>query len=120
MECFNCPRKIKYVMSEFMNSCINIEPGMERANDLFQAYVKWCKKYDKYQMTSTMFGMKMTKQFKKRKFSTGAFYYGLKILSECLINFKIEPNNNTCLLECLPKRTKAINKQKKRTTLSFE
>ena len=116
MNCINCPRKIKYVMSEFMNSCISIESGMEKANDLFQAYIRWCKKYDKYQMTSTMFGREMTKRFTKRKFSTGTFYYGLKILSEWLT---IEPNNNACL-ECFAKRPEVTNKPKKKTTLSFE
>lgn len=67
------------VISAFIAECCEIDnsPHKERAKDVFQAYAKWAKENNEYEMKSTKFGIEMAKKFEKGHDRDGAFYKGI-------------------------------------------
>nr|DAP87425.1 MAG TPA: RFX DNA-binding domain protein [Caudoviricetes sp.] len=49
------------------------------ANKLFAVYSEWCEQYCGYRMSSTKFGMEMSKRFPKLRTSAGQIYRGIAL-----------------------------------------
>jgi len=49
------------------------------ANKLFAVYSEWCEQYCEYRMSSTKFGMEMSKRFPKLRTSAGQIYRGIAL-----------------------------------------
>ena len=69
-----------YLRTSFSNICQNIA-GAESAsaNKLFAVYSEWCEQYCEYRMSSTKFGMEMSKRFPKLRTSAGQIYRGIAL-----------------------------------------
>lgn len=70
------------VMSGFIDACIEVGAGTERAKDVFAAYAKWAKENNEYEMKSTKFGIELSKRFNKEHDRNGWYYRGFKLISE--------------------------------------
>jgi putative DNA primase/helicase len=71
------------VISAFLDACCEVERGStERAKDVFQAYAKWAKENNEYEMKSTKFGIEMSKKFSKEHDMNGTYYKDIKLSSE--------------------------------------
>ena len=71
------------VISAFIAECCIIGgAGTERAKSLFQAYAKWAKENNEYEMKSTKFGIELGKRFDKIKDRSGIFYRGISLSGE--------------------------------------
>ena len=53
--------------------------GSASANKLFAVYSEWCEQYCEYRMSSTKFGMEMSKRFPKLRTSAGQIYRGIAL-----------------------------------------
>jgi putative DNA primase/helicase len=80
------------VISGFIDACIEITSGHERAKDVFMTYAKWAKENNEYEMKSTKFGIEMGKRFEKNHDRDGTYYKGF-ILSSEYKPFQIEIGN---------------------------
>lgn len=69
-----------YLRTSFANICQDIA-GAESAsaNKLFAVYLEWCEQYCEYRMSSTKFGMEMSKRFPKLRTSAGQIYRGIAL-----------------------------------------
>lgn len=68
------------VIENFINECCFV--GKEysyKAQELYEAYAAWAKKYNEYAMSSTMFGREIVKKFEKKKTKTGSVYQGISV-----------------------------------------
>lgn len=71
------------VISGFLDACCEITSyGTERAKDLFQAYARWARENNEYEMKSTKFGIEMGKRFSKERTSRGWVYRGIQLADE--------------------------------------
>ena len=71
------------VISAFLSECCIIGgAGTERAKSLFQAYAKWAKENNEYEMKSTKFGIELGKRFEKYHTRSGWYYRGIALTSE--------------------------------------
>ena len=68
------------VISTFIDACCIVAEGESvSANKLFAVYSEWCEQYCEYRMSSTKFGMEMSKRFPKIKTKTTIMYRGINI-----------------------------------------
>ena len=71
------------VISAFIAECCIIGGNVvERAKPLFQAYAKWAKENNEYEMKSTKFGIELGKRFEKYHTRSGWYYRGIALTSE--------------------------------------
>ena len=69
-----------YLRTSFGNICQDIA-GAESAsaNKLFAVYSEWCEQYCEYRMSSTKFGMEMSKRCPKLRTKAGYVYMGIAL-----------------------------------------
>ena len=68
------------VISTFIDACCVVGEGESvSANKLFAVYSQWCEQYCEYRMSSTKFGMEMSKRFPKMKTKTTIMYRGITV-----------------------------------------
>lgn len=68
------------VISTFIDACCIVAEGESvSANKLFAVYSEWCEQYCEYRMSSTKFGMEMSKRFPKMKTKTTIMYRGITV-----------------------------------------
>ena len=69
-----------YLRTSFGNICQDMA-GAESAsaNKLFAVYSEWCEQYCEYRMSSTKFGMEMSKRFPKLRTSAGQIDRGIAL-----------------------------------------
>ena len=66
------------VISTFIDACCIVGEGESvSANKLFAVYSQWCEQYCEYRMSSTKFGIEMSKRFAKLRTSAGQMYRGI-------------------------------------------
>ena len=66
------------VISTFIDACCVVGEGESvSANKLFAVYSQWCEQYCEYRMSSTKFGMEMSKRFPKLRTKSGYVYMGV-------------------------------------------
>ncbi len=69
------------VLSAFVEACCQTGAGEEKSGSLYQAYSKWAEENNEYRMSSTKFGIEMSKQFEKTR-RKDSFYYQNILLSD--------------------------------------
>lgn len=68
------------VISTFIDACCIVAEGESvSANKLFAVYSEWCEQYCEYRMSSTKFGMEMSKRFPKLRTKAGYVYMGIAL-----------------------------------------
>ena len=78
------------VISTFIDACCVVGEGESvNANKLFAVYSQWCDTYCEYRMSSTKFGMEMSKRFNKIRTSAGRSYRGINVEQNCQSGFCI-------------------------------
>ena len=78
------------VISTFIDACCVVDEGESvNANKLFAVYSQWCDQYCEYRMSSTKFGMEMSKRFNKIRNSAGRMYMGINVVQEYRSGFCI-------------------------------
>lgn len=71
------------VISAFIAECCQTGARFtEKAKDVFQAYAKWARENNEYEMKSTKFGIEMAKRFEKQRMRDGIIYKGLQLNPE--------------------------------------
>lgn len=67
------------VIEMFLDECCETVAGAEtKASELYSAYSDWAKANNEYLMTSSKFGIEITKRYEKVKKKTGIYYKGIK------------------------------------------
>jgi putative DNA primase/helicase len=61
------------VISNFLSEC-TLTGGNEKAGDLYQGYKTWATENSEYLMSSTKFGIEISKRFEKVKCNNATFY----------------------------------------------
>lgn len=69
------------VISAFTDNCC-ITGGEAKASQLYSMYSEWAEENNEYRMSSTKFGIEMTKRFEKVKKRDGWYYSGITISPE--------------------------------------
>ena len=68
------------VISTFIDArCVVAEGESISANKLFAVYSQWCEEFCEYRMSSTKFGVEMSKRFPKLRTSAGQIYRGIAL-----------------------------------------
>lgn len=70
------------VISGFLDSCCVVGMGEEKDGVMYQAYVKWAKDNNEYEMSSRKFNTEMLKRFARRKSNSFRIYTGVKLLDQ--------------------------------------
>ncbi|MFR6290248.1 MAG: phage/plasmid primase, P4 family [Peptococcaceae bacterium] len=71
------------VVAIFLEECTERGPGDVRAAELYQVYREWAKENGQYVMSSTKFGLEISKRYNKHKNGSGCMVYmGLRVINE--------------------------------------
>ncbi|HPK26779.1 MAG TPA: phage/plasmid primase, P4 family [Anaerolineaceae bacterium] len=67
------------VVGAFIDDCCYVGVGSETASTLFKAYLQWARENNEYEMTSTKFGVELSRRFSKVKEGGFMRYAGLRL-----------------------------------------
>jgi putative DNA primase/helicase len=73
------------VISAFIEECCEVGAGEEWDRDLYEAYVKWAKENNEYEMSSRKFNTEMLKKFERRASSGKRFFQKVSLILSCKI-----------------------------------
>jgi len=66
------------VISSFLGECTS-DSGSEKASEVYQAYKKWAVENSEYLMSSTKFGIEMTKRVEKIRCNNAIYYRNISL-----------------------------------------
>jgi putative DNA primase/helicase len=81
------------VISAFIAECCETGTGEEWDHDLYEAYVKWAKENNEYEMSSRKFNTEMLKKFERRKTNSKRYFQNVSLILSCKIYHGVQFKN---------------------------
>jgi putative DNA primase/helicase len=81
------------VISAFIAECCETGTGEEWDHDLYEAYVKWAKENNEYEMSSRKFNTEMLKKFERRASSGKRLFQKISLIPSCQIYHGVQFKN---------------------------